>query len=522
MMMSQTEDSRPSRARGLGILAALLAAAALVLVPVWTASATSTYAWSVTTRVEPIHSNAGEVKSVSCASSSFCIGVDGAGDFVRYSGAVDSQTGFAVWTTQANIDTAALVGVSCPTSSFCAAVDDQGGALTYNGTQWSAVAGVDQSGTSFNAVSCPTSSFCVAVDEEGSAFTFNGSTWSSGDPVDLHDDGLSSVSCTASSFCVAVSSGGASVTYNGTSWSTPDDFDIEHFVTSVSCASSTFCDAVDAQGNVFTYNGSAWSGADSIDPNGQGISTVSCSSATFCIAGDHNSDVVMYSATGWSAPQGEDSSRFNSISCVAGPFCAATDDVGNARFYQGTVQLPPVTHTGTLKLSGNPLVGSTLSASPGTGWTPSDATFQYAWVRLRPGHTAGDEIGAIGQTYKLTSADLGSRVYALVGGSKAGYAPGYAETALSAVVKAPTSLTVAAKPAKKKVTLTITVKAAGPVPTGTVAIKSGSKVLKTVALKNGKGTVKLTGKKGRHTYTIVYAGNSVDASRTVIEHTKMK
>lgn len=83
------------------------------------------------------------------------------------------------------------------------------------------------------------------------------------------------------------------------------------------------------------------------------------------------------------------------------------------------------------------------------------------------------------------------------------------------VVKKAASISISAKGAKKKATLTITVKAPGVTPTGKITIKLGSKTLKNVQLKNGKAKVTLTKqKKGKRTYKVIYAGDSRVKAKT--------
>ncbi len=67
------------------------------------------------------------------------------------------------------------------------------------------------------------------------------------------------------------------------------------------------------------------------------------------------------------------------------------------------------------KVSGSPVVGSTLTASAGS-WSPSDVTLKYQW--LRDGVIIS---GATSKTYKLVSADAGHRITISVTGSKSGF-----------------------------------------------------------------------------------------------------
>lgn len=85
-----------------------------------------------------------------------------------------------------------------------------------------------------------------------------------------------------------------------------------------------------------------------------------------------------------------------------------------------------------------------------------------------------------------------------------------------AVAKVAASVRASAKGGKKRATVTITVKARGVTPTGTVTIKLGRKTLKTVALKGGKAKVVLTNlKKGKRAFKVIYAGDSRVNSKAV-------
>ena len=59
-------------------------------------------------------------------------------------------------------------------------------------------------------------------------------------------------------------------------------------------------------------------------------------------------------------------------------------------------------------MSGDAIVGSTLTADPGT-WSDPAATFTYAWLRCDESGSCAP-IGAGGTTYTLTADDLGSSI----------------------------------------------------------------------------------------------------------------
>ena len=70
-------------------------------------------------------------------------------------------------------------------------------------------------------------------------------------------------------------------------------------------------------------------------------------------------------------------------------------------------QAPPAVVTPP-SVSGDAIVGSTLTADPGT-WSDPAATFTYAWLRC-PGDGSGSCTtigGANGKTYVLTGDDVG-------------------------------------------------------------------------------------------------------------------
>jgi hypothetical protein len=110
------------------------------------------------------------------------------------------------WSAPTQVE--AWTSVSCASASFCVAVDGDERATIFNGGSWSSPTTIDDPGGigGLESVSCPSASFCVAVDGGGNAVTFDGSSW--GAPTYTHDGSaaLQSVSCPSTSFCVAVSS----------------------------------------------------------------------------------------------------------------------------------------------------------------------------------------------------------------------------------------------------------------------------------------------------------------------------
>ena len=341
----------------------------------------------------------GGTLKLSCPSASFCAAVDGNGQALTYNG--------SSWSAPAPIDgTAYLSSVSCPSASFCAAVDLEGNALTYNGSSWSASANID--GTNpLVAVSCPSASFCAAVDNNGNALTYNGSSWSAPANIDStpYPNSLYSVSCPSSSFCAAVGGNGTALTYNGSSWSAPANVDGTNPLVAVSCPSASFCAAVDNNGNALTYNGSSWSAPATVDGTIL-LTSVSCPSASFCAVVDYYGSSLTYSGSFWSAPI-RIVSAFASVSCPSASFCAAVDYSGDALTYS----TPPPANVSPPTVSGSAVQGQTLSEASGK-WADTPTSFSYQWMEDCNG--AGSNCtpirGATGQTYTLTSNDVGHTI----------------------------------------------------------------------------------------------------------------
>ena len=90
-----------------------------------------------------------------------------------------------------------------------------------------------------------------------------------------------------------------------------------------------------------------------------------------------------------------------------------------------------VLNTSLPTISGSPVVGQTLTASPGT-WSPTPTEYYYDW--LRDGEFI---VGEYGPTYTPTAADVGKRITVLVAAGAPDYDYGSAESAPTAPVTAP-------------------------------------------------------------------------------------
>ncbi|MFT4187362.1 MAG: carboxypeptidase regulatory-like domain-containing protein [Aeromicrobium sp.] len=101
------------------------------------------------------------------------------------------------------------------------------------------------------------------------------------------------------------------------------------------------------------------------------------------------------------------------------------------------VPQPVVANTAPPTISGSPVIGQTLTASPGT-WTPAGSTSAYQWF------ADGDPIaGATDATFVLTAGQEGKKIAVRVTGSSPGYASAEAMSAETAEVERPSVLNTA-------------------------------------------------------------------------------
>jgi hypothetical protein len=114
--------------------------------------------------------NQGQLNSVSCASTTFCVMVDSNGAVLTWNGtSFSGPVSIATEPPLTGSNASGLTAVSCPTATFCRAVDSIGRVFAWNGTTWSAGTEIDN-GHALTSISCPTVSSCVAVDRSGNAF----------------------------------------------------------------------------------------------------------------------------------------------------------------------------------------------------------------------------------------------------------------------------------------------------------------------------------------------------------------
>jgi hypothetical protein len=304
--------------------------------------------WALQKAADPTGSKVGvgELRGVSCSSSSACMAV---GYTEEEYGREESELGELViytqlpfaerwngteWLTQTPENSGEaqtpskrdrLVGVSCSSSSACTAVGfyvntaskEVTLAERWDGTKWKIQTTLNPtgSGSELDAVSCPSSSECTAVGyyvSSGKKVPFaerwNGTAWESQSMLlssEVAEDGalLDGVSCSSSKACTAVGSFAASSfaeSWNGTKWE-PESLakptgDPE--LRAVSCTSSNACTAV---GGTWSFgpeggteaplaerwNGTEWTIESTPTPTGAQLTRlegVSCATSIQCIA----------------------------------------------------------------------------------------------------------------------------------------------------------------------------------------------------------------------------------------------
>jgi len=115
-------------------------------------------AWSAPTVIPGLWP-AYNIRSLSCASASFCVATGSSESYPQPG--YDTETSAATfdgsaWTQGSPIDSQAVVQVQCPAASFFGFGFDPPDSLS----------------------SCPTASFCMVIGFGGDTATFNGASWS--------------------------------------------------------------------------------------------------------------------------------------------------------------------------------------------------------------------------------------------------------------------------------------------------------------------------------------------------------
>jgi hypothetical protein len=391
---------------------------------------------------------------ISCPSASLCFAVDTRGDLLNSR----DPTGGTVWAAT-NVTGTNLYGIACPSVSLCVGVDYTGNVLTSanptgDHSAWTS-ASVDGR-IPINAVACPSAGLCVAVDDAGNVLTSTDPTGGAAAWHLVNIDGttpMGAVACASTTMCVAGDDRGNVIastdpTGGSAAWHAAQ-VDGTNSFNGVSCPSTTLCAAVDDVGNVVTATdptggAAAWRAA-SVDA-GNPLTAVSCSSPSQCVAVDASGNEInsIDPAGGdpaWTGTQvgvspsplgGPGPSPLQAISCPIESYCIAVDGYGYA-----FVGKPTPSNLTPPSISGGDVVGGVLEETNGS-WTDSPTSSDVYWESC---DSTGDHCsliqGASGQTYTLTSADLGRTIRAIEVASNANGDGTPVESNPSAVVTLP-------------------------------------------------------------------------------------
>jgi hypothetical protein len=310
--------------------------------------------------------------SVSCASVTYCIASDAAGESFTYQG--------GSWGPARVITTVPLgvrevrcgQSVHPATSLACAAIVGNFRALRLSsfGGAWTPV---PRRGTQTYAVSC--TSRCEFLSPEGHAAGLVGGYLPKLPAGDLATD----VSCVPfSATCVAIDNAGHSFVSRKGKWVSGPRVESNptRQLWSLSCATTTFCVAVDIQGHAYLYNGVRWSAG--VQVSKLGLYAVSCGATYFCVASDLLGGAFVYDGTTWKATSNV--AGFNvlhGVSCPNATTCVAVDAT---KAYTVTVPTEATTVTFDALARGTNVQGRTVMAV-----TVSGAVAPHGFVTLSAG-----------------------------------------------------------------------------------------------------------------------------------------
>jgi hypothetical protein len=169
-------------------------------------------------------------------------------------------------------------------------------------------------------------------------------------------------------------------------------------------------------------------------------------------------------------------------------------------------QTPPVTITTPFALNGDPVVGSTLTVTPGT-YSPPDATLTYTW--MRNGVPTGDDPTLSSRV--VAAEDVGQQISVLVDLQRAGYVGTSQSLGPTAPVETQAVLQVRAWARRGRIRVTVTATApgiVGPLP-GELRIKIDHRPRRTVPISASTVVARfLDFGKGEHQVKVVYPGDA--------------
>lgn len=155
-------------------------------------------------------------------------------------------------------------------------------------------------------------------------------------------------------------------------------------------------------------------------------------------------------------------------------------------------------------VTGKPVVGQVLRATSGRWNMTAGTTYAYTWLR-------GATVVGRGSSYRPTVADAGATLRVRVDAAFWDW-DGTATSAATATVKQVSRTAVSGAYAKRRRTVTLGVRviAAGLVPTGTVRVTEGRKVVRaSLVLEAGAASLVVAKPTtGTHTYVVTYPGSS--------------
>lgn len=331
------------------------------------------------------------IEELSCATSTFCMALDVAGEYSIYDGsswsppkamaqpamalscssadsclaaAVDTKTVYhfdgSAWTaTTPGLDR--IVSVSCGAPTFCMVGGTGGQVSQFDGASWSSPASA-MSATVLDLY-CTGTTYCYAAGSQNLAAQFNGSSWTAAaaPPVTVTSR-APALSCPAIKQCILVA--GASFKefdFDGSSWSAAGLRDLpRNNLTAVGCASTTLCVIGDAEGRAATRSAAGRWPLPVQTPSASAIEAIGCPTTTSCLAANADGAVMSYSNGRWSDPIAVDPGHQPAaLSCYQGssPLCVLVTVDGRGSIYDGATWSPPVA------LDSNGLVAASCAAS---------------------------------------------------------------------------------------------------------------------------------------------------------------
>jgi hypothetical protein len=213
--------------------------------------------------------------SVTCTKNRFCL-------VASASQALAATSSDGLTWTATPAPHAALRSVSCASSTFC--LGASGSVEVYNGSNWTVVTGGPASNA--EAVSCASATFCVVV-AAGAVWTYRpgvSKPWTSTTtlkPTSSVDP--QAVSCWSANGCLLVDQSGAATVWDGSSWSAPET--LLTGPTAVSCAPAGHCTTIDSHGYSRTYYAQEWSARQLLHTG----PALSCYGIDLCMAVDADS-----------------------------------------------------------------------------------------------------------------------------------------------------------------------------------------------------------------------------------------